>query len=73
MAVYGSWLEKDRGLGVYRSATKQPARIATANSSNRGRVGRARFHATQAALARKAYTLIRQEASGMIAASTLFP
>ena len=34
MAVYGSWQEKDRGLDVYRSATKKPARITTTNSSN---------------------------------------
>lgn len=34
MTVYGSWQEKDRGLDVYRSATKKPARITTTNSSN---------------------------------------
>ncbi len=34
MAVYGVWQEKDRGLLPYRSATKEPARVTTTNSSN---------------------------------------
>lgn len=34
MKVYGGWLEIDRGLDAYRSATKQPERITTTNSSN---------------------------------------
>ena len=34
MKVYGGWQEKDRGLDVYRSATKKPERITTTNSSN---------------------------------------
>ena len=34
MKVYGEWQEKDRGLDVYRSATKKGQRIVTSNSSN---------------------------------------
>ena len=34
MKVYSGWQEKDRGLDVYRSATKKPERITTTNSSN---------------------------------------
>lgn len=34
MQVYGGWLEIDRRLDPYRSATKQPERITTTNSSN---------------------------------------
>lgn len=35
MKVYGDWREKDRGLDVYRSATKKPELIRTTNSSQR--------------------------------------
>ena len=35
MKVYGGWLEKNRALDVYRSATREPERIRTANSSQR--------------------------------------
>ena len=34
MKVYDGWREKDRGLGAYRSATKDPHCILTTNSSN---------------------------------------
>ena len=34
MQVYGGWLEADRGLDAYRSATTRPERIITTNSSN---------------------------------------
>ena len=34
MRVYGGWQEKDRGLDIYRSATKEARRIVTTNSSN---------------------------------------
>ncbi len=34
MQVYGGWREKDRGLDVYRSATKEARRTTTTNSSN---------------------------------------
>lgn len=34
MQVYGGWQDKDRGLDVYRAATKASGRVTTTNSSN---------------------------------------
>lgn len=34
MRVYDNWLEKNRNLNTYRSATKKPEWTSTTNSSN---------------------------------------